>query len=233
MGRPHRVSTGGYVYHVLNRATARSRIFHSPADYEAFERILVEARNRFEMRLLAFCLMPNHWHMALWPRSDKDLSRFTGWLTLTHTQRWHACRSTAGEGHLYQGRFKSFVVESDAHLLSVCRYIERNALRANLVQRAENWRWGSLWHRHHQVSRTAAPLDHGPVRIPDNWIEHVNQPQTTEELSALRNCIKRGQPFGSTTWISNVVAQYDLQSTLRAKGRPSKSREAGSPCTAN
>ena len=117
MGRPRRVSTGGFVYHVLNRATARSPIFYSAADYRAFERILIDARNRFDMRILAFCLMPNHWHLALWPREDNDLSRFTGWLSLTHTQRWHAYHGSAGEGHLYQGRFKSFVVESDAHLL--------------------------------------------------------------------------------------------------------------------
>jgi putative transposase len=136
MGRPRRVSTGGFVYHVMNRATACSQIFHSPADYQAFERILINARMRFDMLILAFCLMPNHWHMALWPRKGTDLSRFTGWLSLTHTQRWHAYRSTAVEGHLYQGRFKSFIVESDAHLLSVCRYVERNALRVNLARSA-------------------------------------------------------------------------------------------------
>jgi putative transposase len=222
MGRPRRVTTGDIIYHVLNRSTARSKVFHSPADYQAFERILIDARNRFDMRILAFCIMPNHWHMALWPRKDNDLSKFTGWLTLTHTQRWHACHHTAGEGHLYQGRFKSFVVESGAHLLQVCRYVERNALRADLVQRAESWRWGSLWHRHNNASESSVLLDHWPVKIPNNWIEHVNQPQTTEELNALRNCVKRGAPFGSATWLSNTVERYDLQPTMRARGRPPK-----------
>ena len=225
MGRPQRVSTGGFVYHVLNRATARSQIFHTPADYQAFEHILVDARARFDMRILAFCVMPNHWHMVLWPRKDNDLSRFTGWLTLTHTQRWHACRSTAGEGHLYQGRFKSFVVESDAHLLQVCRYVERNALRANLVERAENWRWGSLWQRHQRPNNPAALIGDLPIRIPDNWIEQVNQPQTTEELNALRNCVKRGQPFGSAAWVANTVERYGLQSTMHTRGRPPKTRK--------
>jgi len=228
MGRTRRVSTGDFVYHVLNRATARSKIFHSPADYQAFERILIDARNRFDMRILAYCLMPNHWHMALWPRKDDDLSRFTGWLTLTHTQRWHACRRTTGEGHLYQGRFKSFMIESDTHLLQVCRYVERNALRANLVERAEHWRWCSLWHRHHRTNQATELLDHWPVRFPGNWTELVNQPQSNEELNALRNCIIRGQPFGSTTWLSNIVESYDLQSTMRARGRPPKSHKEGS-----
>jgi putative transposase len=220
MGRPRRVTTGGFVYHVLNRATARSQIFYSPADYQAFERLLVDARDRFNMRILAFCIMPNHWHMVLWPRNDNELSKFTGWLTLTHTQRWHACRNTAGEGHLYQGRYKSFLVESDAHLLTVCRYVERNAQRANLVQRAEDWRWCSLWHQHNRTDEPSALLDSWPVSMPNNWIEQVNQPQTTEELNALRNCVKRGQPFGSASWLSRTVAHYDLQSTLRNRGRP-------------
>lgn len=228
MGRPRRVSAGGIVYHVLNRATARSPIFLSPADYLAFERILVDARIRFDMRILAFCMMPNHWHMALWPRKDNDLSRFTGWLTLTHTQRLHACRGSAGEGHVYQGRYKSFAVECDSHLLTVCRYVERNALRANLVERAENWRWGSLWHRHNDRHTSTPLLDDWPVKIPDNWTGHVNQPQTAEELDTLRKCVRRGQPFGGATWMSNMVERYNLQSTLRTRGRPTKSHEAGS-----
>ena len=110
-------------------------IFEKPEDYDAFERVLEEAVERTEMRLLAYCVMPNHWHLVVWPREDGELSRFTGWLTLTHTQRWHAHRHTTGSGHLYQGRFKSFPVQDDEHFLTVCRYVERNALRANLVER--------------------------------------------------------------------------------------------------
>ena len=222
MGRPRRVATGGFVYHVLNRASARSQIFDLHSDYHAFERILIDARIRFDMRILAFCIMPNHWHLVLWPRRDNDLSRFTGWLTLTHTQRWHAYRRTTGEGHLYQGRFKSFIVESDIHLLNVCRYVERNALRANLVQRAEDWRWGSLWHRRNRANKHSILLDPWPVSIPDDWLEHVNQVQTTEELIALRNSVNRGQPYGSPDWLSDMVDRYGLESTVRTRGRPLK-----------
>lgn len=115
MGRPHRTATGGLVYHVLNRANARMRIFQKDEDFDAFERIVAEARDREEMRILAYCVLSNHWHFVLWPRRDGELSRFMGWLTLTHTQRWHAHRRTAGQGHVYQGRFKSFPVEEDEH----------------------------------------------------------------------------------------------------------------------
>ena len=99
-------------------------------DYQQFEQVLHEARLRTGMRILAYCLMPNHWHLVLWPAADGTLSRFMTWLTLTHTQRWHASRSSAGAGHLYQGRYKSFLVQADEHLVSVCRYVERNPRRA-------------------------------------------------------------------------------------------------------
>jgi putative transposase len=145
MGRPHRAAEGGYVYHVLNRANARMTIFEHDGDYEAFERVLLEAVERTEMRLLAYCLMPNHWHLMVWPRKDGELSRFVGWLTLTHTQRWHAHRGSAGAGHVYQGRFKSFPIQEDDHLWTVGRYVERNPLRANLLRCAEQWRWSSLF----------------------------------------------------------------------------------------
>jgi putative transposase len=89
--------------------------------------------------------MPNHWHLLLWPRRDGELSEILRWITVTHTQRWHAHHRTAGTGPVYQGRFKSFPVQTDAHFLTVARYVERNALRAKLVPRAEDWQWSSIW----------------------------------------------------------------------------------------
>src|SRR5438309_1941517 len=134
MGRPYRTALGGYVYHMLNRANGRLPIFHKNGDYDAFERILGEALEHVPgMRLLAYCLMPNHWHLVVWPRRDGELSDFGHWLTLTHTQRWHAHYRDVGTGHLYQGRFKSFPVGQAEHFLGLCRYVERNAVRAGLV----------------------------------------------------------------------------------------------------
>jgi putative transposase len=115
MGRPLRAADGGYVYHALNRAAGRQPLFEKDGDYEVFERALAEALDRVPVRLLAYCVMPNHWHLVLWPKADGELSRFLGWLTLTHAQRWHAHRHTAGTGHLYQGRFKSFPIQEDDH----------------------------------------------------------------------------------------------------------------------
>jgi putative transposase len=144
MPRRLRCASGGFVYHVLNRAVGRAQIFKKEGDYAAFMKVLRQAQEWQPMRLLSFCLMPNHWHLVVWPQKDGELSEFMRWLTVTHTQRWHAHYQTAGTGPLYQGRFKSFPIQEDEHLLAVCRYVERNALRANLANKAEAWRWCSL-----------------------------------------------------------------------------------------
>ncbi len=214
------------VFHVLNRANARAAIFEKPEDYAAFERVLKEALDRVDMRVLSYCLMPNHWHLVLWPRRDGDLSKFMGWLTLTHTQRWHAHRRTAGTGHLYQGRFKSFPVQDDEHFLTACRYVERNALRANLVKRAEDWPWGSLWHRRKRNDYGKSVLSEWPVPCPRQWRQHVNQPQTDAEMATLRRSVNRGAPFGDSDWTKRIVKRLGLEVTIRPQGRPKLASDA-------
>jgi len=122
-------------------------LFEKPTDYSAFAKILAEAHHRTGIRIAAYCLMPNHWHLLLWPRSDGELSEVMRWITVPHTQRWHAHRHSSGTGPVYQGRFKSFPVQTDEHFLTVARYVERNALRAKLVERAEEWQWSSVYRR--------------------------------------------------------------------------------------
>jgi putative transposase len=197
-------------------------IFRNDDDYEAFERILTEAVERTQTRLLAYCLMPNHWHLVVWPRQDGELSQFVGWLTLTHTQRWHACRQSAGSGHLYQGRFKSFPIQDDEHLLTVARYVERNALRANLVRRGEDWRWSSLYRWLRGSAEDRRLLAAWPVPRTAGWLDHVNSPQTEAKLAALRRCVNRGSPFGSDSWTERTIRGLALESTIRPRGRPRK-----------
>lgn len=223
MGRPNRAAKGGMIYHVLNRANAQMRIFEKDADFEAFEDTLAEAIDKFSMRVLSYCVMPNHWHLVLWPRKDEDLSRFTGWLTLTHTQRWHAHRGTTGSGHVYQGRFKSFPVQNDEHFYTVCRYVERNPLRANLVAAADEWRWSSLfvW-KHGTAEQKAKLLSDWPLPRKRGWAGHVNKPITESELTAIRRSVLRGNPYGSEQWSRRKIKQLGLESTVRPRGRPRK-----------
>lgn len=195
-------------------------IFEDDGDYEAFEKVLGQAVERTEMRLLAYCLMPNHWHLVVWPRKDGDLSRFAGWLSLTHTQRWHAHRNSTGSGHVYQGRFKSFPVQSDEHFYTVTRYVERNALQAGLVRRAEQWRWGSLYRWLRGSAEDKTLLAKWPLSRRPGWVGHVNAAQTQAELQAMRRSIQRGTPFGDDSWSERIVRRFGLESTLHPRGRP-------------
>jgi putative transposase len=220
MPRTPRVDVGGIVYHVLNRATARQKIFETDADYRAFERALGESKEQYPMRLLVYCVMPNHWHLVLYPMEDGELVPFMRWLTMTHTQRWHAAHHTAGTGHLYQGRYKSFPIETDTHFLQVVRYVERNALRAGLVRRAEEWPWSSL---HRRISSHAADqvlLSSWPVDPPDDYVVWVNTPQSEQEVEAIRLSIARGRPFGGERWSDAMTERLSLQSAFRHRGRP-------------
>lgn len=221
MPRRLRVSTGGLAYHVLNRAVGRGRLFRSDADFLAMERVIAETCERAPMRIVSYCLMSNHWHFVLWPREDGELSEFMRLLTVTHTQRWHAHHRTAGTGPLYQGRFKSFPVQRDEHLLQVCRYVERNPLRANLVQSAAAWRWCSLARR----GESSPPpwllqQDAWPVDPPDRWAAWVNRPQGAAELEALRLSMRRGRPYGDLSWQKRTAKKLGLETTMHPRGRP-------------
>lgn len=224
MPRSARVAPGGVVYHVLNRAVARSQIFKKDGDYEAFERVLGLALERCPLRLLAYCLMPTHWHLVLWPREDGQLTAFARWLTHTHTMRWHAHHLTSGTGHLYQGRFKAFPVQDDTHFITVCRYVERNPVRAGLVARAEQWPWSSLRWFQQAAPACLSLLSEWPVPRPEPWGEFVNEPLTASELAAVRRSTRRGTPYGSEDWQTTIARRLHLESTLRPLGRPRKLR---------
>ena len=195
-------------------------LFEKDADYQAFERVMADAMDKHPIRLLSYCVMPNHWHMVLWPREDGELTAFLRWLTHTHTMRWHAHFGTSGTGHLYQGRFKAFPVQTDDHFYTVLRYVERNALRAKLVERAEEWHWSSLWRRQFGDAASQALLHRWPLPMPANWVKFVNQPQTDAELIALRGSVQRGSPFGSSQWQVRTANRLGLDWTIRPRGRP-------------
>ena len=168
--------------------------------------------------------MPNHFHLLLWPRNDGDLSRWMQWFTTAHVRRYHAHYGTSG--HVWQGRFKAFPIQKDGHLLTVLRYVERNPLRADLVDRAEDWPWSSLrwWY---QSNRAAAPscLHPGPVDRPRRWVAEVNRPMAEAEMDALRRCVNRGAPWGRPAWQVRTAARLGLEHALRPRGRPPKKPE--------
>ncbi len=216
MPRNPRSSQGGYCYHVLNRGNRRRTIFYKEGDYAAFLNLLREAGERVPVRLLGYSLMPNHFHLALWPREDGDLSAYMGWLLTAHVRRYH--QHYHSSGHIYQGCFRSFPIQDDDHLLTVLRYIERNALRTGLVTRAQDWLWCSA-----APARPGLPvLDPGPVVRPAGWLDHVNAPQTEAELDVIRESIRRRRPYGDLAWMERTAKALGLEGSLRPRGRPRK-----------
>src|SRR5579862_7134347 len=229
MPRTARVAPGGMVFHCLNRGNDRRAIFADEGDYAAFVRVLAASLAAVPVRLLACCQMPNHWHLILWPRRDGELGRFVQHLTTTHVRRWHRHRHSDGRGHLYQGTYKSFPVQDDGHFLNVARYVERNALRARLVERAEEWPWGSLCWRERGSAEERGLLGEWPVARPADYLEWANAAQTDAEVAALRECVRRGRPFGDAAWQAAAARRLGLEATFRPRGRPRKAAGADTP----
>lgn len=220
MPRQARVSVAGIVYHVINRANGRTQIFNTDKDYQHFEELLQEAKELTGMRILAYCVMPNHWHLVLYPHTDKVLGEFMGWLTSTHVRQYRTRTNTIGYGHLYQDRYKSFPVQTDKYCQTLIRYVEQNPLRAKLTPRAENWHWSSLWRREQGSEKQKQLLAPLPIELPKNYLESVNQVLSEENLESIRYSVNKGKPYGNLEWVDRVVDDHNLTHTLRGPGRP-------------
>jgi putative transposase len=211
------VTAAGVIQHVMNRGNRRAKIFLKPADYQAFVALLVEAARLFRVRLIAFALMPNHWHLVLVADEEGAVSLYMKWLTGTHVRRYHKLYGLGGTGHLYQARYTSVIIQSDRHLLTAIAYVESNPSRARLVLRAEDWPWSSLGA---PAAVRELLVTASPVPRPPDWLERVNQPLSN--LARFRECIEHGRPFGSLVWAAKTAARHGLGASMRRRGRPRK-----------
>ena len=202
--------------HVINRGNKREQIFFEPADYEDFFCLLADAQCRIPMRILVICVMRNHFHLVVWVEHGVALSAFMHWLMCAQISRHKKRHGTTGLGHVYQDRFRNFMVQNDAHLFRVLRYVEANPVRAGIVGRAEDYRWSSLSRRITPDGRQY--LANWPVPRPQNWCEYVNTGIDQHELEALRFCARRGAPYGDEAWVEAAVEAYGLEHTIRKPG---------------
>ena len=216
MPRTARSIVSGVYYHVINRGNNRATVFSEPREFDSFVDLMRRAQARHYIDVAAVCLMPNHFHLLVRPAAAADLAAWFHWMLTTHASRHHKkCNSS---GRIWTSRFKVFPIQGDRHLLTVARYIERNALRANLVARAEAWPWSSLHWR--VVDRPPFALTPLPVALPANWSDVVNAPQTAIELADLRRCVNWGSPYGELAWVQRTAVELGLTHTLRRPGRP-------------
>lgn len=209
------------VYHVINRGNGRQEVFHKGKDYEAFIKLMIEAKARYSVKLYGYCLMPNHFHMAVRPEKGEELSRWMQWLMTSHVRRYH--RHYGGSGHIWQGRYKSFMIQEDNHLQMVMRYIEGNPVRAGLVASSKGWRWSS--HEETLGKRERTLTDAVPIELPGQWDRYVYEPFTEKELDRLRMSVNRQTPFGDATWQMKKCKEFELESTMKRRGRPKKDEQ--------
>jgi putative transposase len=223
MPRSPRAVPPNVPFHVLNRANRRARLFERASDYDFFLETLAAGVERAGVELFAFCVMPNHWHLVVTPQDAQRLATFLHWTTTKHALALHAYNETTGVGHVYQGRYRAFPVQSDEHFLTLCRYVERNPVRAGLVTRAADWPWSS--HRANaRLPKVAArvPLREWPVERPFEWAEWVDHPQTEAELADVRRSVSSGQPFGSKSWRDLLGHEFQCYAARNSRGRPRK-----------
>ena len=185
MARIPRTLLAGYIYHVINRGNGHARVFHKPRDYDAFLDLLAQARRRYAVKIFGFCLMPNHFHLVIEPETTLALSHFMQWLMTAHVRRYH--RHYQSSGHVWQGRFKSFPIQRDEHLITVLRYVRQNPLRAGLVATESEWPW----------SNTKRVDLADPCPLEDKRVE---APLSAEQLRQVRECLNRQRPFGADEW---------------------------------
>ncbi|HEQ78174.1 MAG TPA: hypothetical protein ENI78_00925 [Euryarchaeota archaeon] len=220
MPRSLRVDKGKEVYHCINRAVGKQTIFKKDKDYKLFESILQEVVDITGMRILAYSIMPNHFHLVLYPENDGDLSDFMKRVTVTHTQRYRVKTHTVGEGPLYQGRYKSFIIQNDNHLFTVLRYVERNPLTASLVQNVLDWRHGSVYRRYKGTGKEKRLLSAWICNEPKDYLQFLAHPITAKEIEKIEQSETKGVPFGDSGYVLETVKKYNLHSTTREKGRP-------------
>ncbi|MBM4276282.1 MAG: transposase [Deltaproteobacteria bacterium] len=206
------------VYHVINRGNGGQIVFHKDKDYEAFIELVKEAKTRYEVKIFAYCLMPNHFHIILMPNYAEDLSKWMQWLMTSHVRRYHRHYET--RGHVWQGRYKSFLIQKDNHLLMVMRYVEGNPKRAGLVNSAKDWLWSSSQESLGMRSRIL--IDTIPLELPKDWGDYVNEPVTAKELERIRQSVIRQAPYGNESWRLQLSKDLGLESTIRPIGRPRK-----------
>jgi putative transposase len=170
----------GVVYHVTNRAREGVTLFETPAAYVAFVELIEDTRLLRPIRVLAYSVMPNHWHLLLWPETDDAVQLFVGLLSMTHAKRFQSWRGTVGSGPVYPRRYWATAVQSDTSLYRSARYVERNPVRAGYVRRAEMWPSSSA------SAGSPVRLSAWPMPRPANWLDYVNDDPGAEELEAIR-----------------------------------------------
>ena len=211
---PRALQDDGF-FHVLNRGNAKKLVFHETADYSHFIHDMKTSREKHPIDLFAYCLMPNHFHFILRPNIAQNLSKWMQILLTKYVRYYH--KKYCSSGHIWQGRYKSFLIQNDDHLVTVMRYVEGNPIRANLVKSSIEWKWSSIQDRLNRYNVLLSDME--IVEPIEEWVNYVDTPLTATELEKTRNSVNRQTPFGDEDWMSRICQDFGLGHTIR-RGRP-------------
>jgi putative transposase len=196
----------GPTYHVVNRAVFGQLLYQNFGEYLAYVRLMAWALDSSPIELFAFCLMPNHVHLLLRTPAEREMSAFMHRLTMTHALRLRGWRGTRGRGAVYQSRFRASLVAKDSYFYRAVRYVERNPVRANFVQRVEDWMWSSASPVAMLQGVKLAPW---PLPQPRDWRAYVNEVEPQPDLDFMRLRVQRREPFADATAEMEVPAHRD------------------------
>ncbi len=231
MPRPLRPVGEGLIFHALNRGNNRQDVFFDADDRRMFLDALAAARERYPFLLYGYCLMTNHFHLELEPIDGQSISRILQSITVAHTWRYH--RRRGGVGHVWQGRFKSPVIEGGAPALVVLRYIESNPLRARIVRRLEDYphEWSS--YAHHALGEGNPLLSEPPgwrglgnteAQRRRAWARLCHAPLDEPTRARVAARLTSGRPFGGERFVAKMAKRLGLRLAPRKRGRPRKQK---------
>lgn len=210
MARQWRIEYTGAIYHVLSRGNGGQEIFRSKHDRHLFLDLLGKLVERFDIEVHAYVLMGNHYHLLL-KTKDANLSRAMQWFGTSYTRKFNLENSTGG--HLFQGRFKSIIVENDTYLLRLSCYIHRNPVRAGLVERLADYQWSSYGFYAYKNKKapswlTIKPILHQLSGQDKHRAYRIKVQQYSDEQSSIWENVKHGFIYGSRNFVSDLKARF-------------------------
>ncbi len=216
MPRIARGLANNQIYHIINRGNRREAVFHDKYDYERFLKLLLDSKEKYSINIYAYCLMPNHFHLVIYTHYSDNLSKALHWISSSYVRYYN--KKYKISGHLWQGRYKSFIVEQDSYLITLLKYVEANPKRAKIVKECEKYQYSSAYKRVNNIQDQL--LGELPIDIPTDWSRYINDKEDKTDLDFIRNSIERQSPLGDELWQYNIVKKYGLESTLNPIGRP-------------
>ena len=206
------------IYHIINRGNRRESVYHDKYDYERFLKLLFDSKEKYNIKIYAYCLMPNHFHLVIYTKYSESLSKAMHWISSSYVRYYNKRYKISG--HLWQGRYKSFIVQKESYLLTLLKYVEVNPKRAKIVKRCEDYKYSSAYNRINNIEDEL--INTPPIDLPVNWDKYINEEESKIDIDYIRNSIERQSPLGEELWQVNIAKKYGLESTLNSRGRPKK-----------